>query len=275
MKSRTNVFWHFTHFLLPAVTLLCLGATAFLYKENVALREQLSSNSGASVYASTSTEATARIILELSAKYPAPDPIAAVYRQDLGLCEGGLREEERSALSESFIEKMNYSPELVISWSGTSDSAAEREQVSKIIGAKRYSGVEATCRSLERARRNQESESAILTLSGYYGLSQSLTEQIRDLVRERISTIETFVPQSGASRDAQTIQALDEYKRKSNELDRRFRALLGPDLWKRYKTDVLPGQAGQPLPVLYWLESLLFSLPEDEAREESSNVDGQ
>lgn len=252
MTSRTSTLRDRLFFPLLAAATISTGAAVYLFAEHAALR-QSEGVSGAStmaepVYARTFEEAKARVVEDLSRGAEVPGPTDDPYPSPLGLCQRALRQDERAALSRSFTHKPLWVPELDARQEDRSDYAGEREQVAKILGAARHREVEATCKSRELERQR---ETAILTLSGYYGLSQSLTEQIRALALEKEQN--------------EALEASDAQDRKRDELNGQFRALLGPQLWARYKLEVLRDQESGDLPFLYWLEGPLFSLPSDEA----------
>lgn len=276
MTNPTSTFRHRSFFPLLAATLLSTGVAVSLSAQNAPLRERLSASlpgakadtgpsaKAEAVYARTPAEAQARILEDMRWLWgePAPvSPIDAADLSELGLCRSALRQDERAALASSFTHKPNWAPTLGLGWRDSSDYAAEREQVAKILGAARHREVEATCQSLERDQRERAREAAILTLSRHYGLSESQTEQVRALVREREQAL-------GALSESPNESYAEDYEgftRKNDELSRRFRELLGQEVWARYKTEVLwDYQSGNP-PLLNWLTQDLFSLPEDEA----------
>lgn len=287
MKAGNSPLRSRLHAFLPllALALVASGWSVLLFAENSALRRELlaarETRGQEAVYARTAEEAKARVLEELAREGTVPDPIDQAELQWLGLCQSGLTEAERTALKTSFTSKYIWTPELVAAWSGSPDLGAELEQVRKVIGPERHREIAATCKLADEAQLKENREIALTILSSYLGLSPSLTEQIRALQDKKaaimadleLSPGTTFPSLQGPSEaEQERLELLAEQQRSGTEkLNRRFRELLGPELWKRYKVAVLLGRASNKLPFLYWIEGPLFSLPEDESEESSGN----
>jgi len=271
---------------LLAVTLIASGWSVLLFTENSALRRELlaareTSEQGA-VYARTAEEAKARVLEELAREGKVPDPIAEAELDGLGLCQSGLTEAERSALKSSFTSKYIWTPDLVAAWSGSPDLGAELEQVRKVIGPERLREIAATCKSIDEKELKANREIALTVLSSYLGLSPSLTEQIRALQDEKAAIMADLQPPPGTTfpnlhgpseAEQKSLELLAEQQRSATEkLNQRFRELLGPEKWKRYKLAVITSEEGHNLPLLYWLQSDLFSPPEDELQTDAADL---
>lgn len=271
---------------LLAVTLVASGWAVFLSVENTVLRQDLSlahqTKASESVYARTAEEAKARVLEQLAREGKVPDPIDEAELDGLGLCQSGLTEAERSALKSSFTSKYIWTPELVAAWSGSPDLGAELEQVRKVLGPERQREIAATCKSIDEKQLKANREIALTVLSSYLGLSPSLTEQIRALQDEKASIMTDLQPPAGTTfpslhgpseAEQKRLELLAEQQRSATEkLNQRFRELLGPEKWKRYKLAVITSEEGHNLPILYWLQSDLFSPPEDELRKDAADL---
>jgi|694.fasta_scaffold09654_6 hypothetical protein len=281
LRSRLRAF-----IPLLAVTLVASGWSVLLFAENSALRRELlaarETRGQEAVYARTAEEARARILEELAREGKVPDPIDQAELQWLGLCQSGLTDAERTALKTSFTSKYIWTPELVAAWSGSPDLGAELEQARKVIGPERHREIAATCKLADEAQLKENREIALTILGAYLGLSQSLTEQIRALQEEKAAIMAALEPPPGTTfpglqgpneAEQKKLAVLAEQQRSSTEkLNQRFRELLGPEQWKRYKLAVISSEEGDNLPILYWLQSDLFSPPDDEVRKDTAGV---
>lgn len=226
------------------------------------------------VFARTRQEAERKIIMELVKDsgeiIPAPEPSVA----SLGLCEQAIKHEELPQVHAALKQQGEVLPTLRIEWNETLDEQAGHAALQKALGRARYIEVARKCDSQRQQEIKQETEAALKILGAHLGLSDEMKGKIRRLAEQRnqerdpldpdraplLKEISKLMGQPELTRE-QEVAFARRYTATEDRYAQQFKELIGPQLWKRYETDIL-GSSGNSVGDLDWIQWVLFRAPE-------------